>query len=452
MRTALPVRPDHDHDHSTESLMTRRHTTPLRRLGALLATLALAATGVAVAAAPAQADIPVLGSVFLDPTTNPGNQDTFIQMDTSAACPSGTEAVKARITGPVISDDGNNNLVGNTEYDVLATNSAGGKHLVAAATLKAIFTNYGLPQTGNYDILVRCQTTDGSEIFGEFVGTIAVVAGTGLNLTFSQSSEATETTTTLSISPDNPVATGTQATLTATIAPSTATGLVQFKRNGVNFGSLVQVVDGTASFTGAIPPGDSQMTAEFAPGDTNAYQPSTSAAVSYLVVPAPVLTGTPQVGQKLTCNSGAAAGTNAFAWLLNGAVVSGQTKATVQAPAGWAGKKVACRVTTTRSGHSVAQNSGQLTIKAAPIKSTKAPVVSGTPKVGKTLRCSAGSWSVKPTKLTYQWLRNGKVIKGATKPAYKLTKSDRKGKVACRVTAIAGTSKAVATSKTRTVA
>lgn len=36
---------------------------------------------------------------------------------------------------------------------------------------------------------------------------------------------------------------------------------------------------------------------------------------------------------------------------------------------------------------------------------------------------------------TYQWLRNGKVIKGATAASYRVRKADRKARLSVRVTA-----------------
>ncbi len=103
-----------------------------------------------------------------------------------------------------------------------------------------------------------------------------------------------------------------------------------------------------------------------------------------------------------------------------------------------------------------------LTVTAAPvtpnppvvltIKNTKKPTVSGKAKVGKKLKATAGSWSVGGVKLTYQWLRNGKVVKGATKASYKPTKKDRKKKISVRVTATrSGYVKAVATSAAKKV-
>ena len=52
------------------------------------------------------------------------------------------------------------------------------------------------------------------------------------------------------------------------------------------------------------------------------------------------------------------------------------------------------------------------------------PTVTGTPLVGQLLRANAGAWSPKGVKLTYRWLRNGVVIRGATGTTYRLTRDD----------------------------
>ena len=57
------------------------------------------------------------------------------------------------------------------------------------------------------------------------------------------------------------------------------------------------------------------------------------------------------------------------------------------------------------------------------------PRVSGKATVGKKLKASGAGWSPKPSTITYQWLRNGKPIKGATKSEYTLTKVDKGKKI-----------------------
>jgi fibronectin-binding autotransporter adhesin len=68
-------------------------------------------------------------------------------------------------------------------------------------------------------------------------------------------------------------------------------------------------------------------------------------------------------------------------------------------------------------------------------KNTKKPRISGKAKVGKTLKCSRGSWSGHPSKFAYQWKRSGKKIKGATKAKHKVKRKDAGKKLTCTVTA-----------------
>lgn len=62
------------------------------------------------------------------------------------------------------------------------------------------------------------------------------------------------------------------------------------------------------------------------------------------------------------------------------------------------------------------------------------PTISGTPAVGKTLTATIGTWNPKGVKLSYQWLRDGVVIKGATGTAYRLVTADAGHKLSISVT------------------
>ena len=70
-----------------------------------------------------------------------------------------------------------------------------------------------------------------------------------------------------------------------------------------------------------------------------------------------------------------------------------------------------------------------------PLLSTKAPKISGTVKVGTTLKASAGTWADSGVKLGYQWLRNGKPISGAKSTKYKLVAADAGARIGLRETA-----------------
>ena len=62
------------------------------------------------------------------------------------------------------------------------------------------------------------------------------------------------------------------------------------------------------------------------------------------------------------------------------------------------------------------------------------PSVSGNPTVGKILSVVAGEWKPTPVRLTYQWLRDGSAIAGATGADYKLVAADVGKKVSVKVT------------------
>jgi surface antigen len=62
------------------------------------------------------------------------------------------------------------------------------------------------------------------------------------------------------------------------------------------------------------------------------------------------------------------------------------------------------------------------------------PTVSGEPEVGQTLKATVGTWSPSGVKLTYQWLRDGVVIKGATSKYYRLVRADAGHRISISVT------------------
>ena len=66
-------------------------------------------------------------------------------------------------------------------------------------------------------------------------------------------------------------------------------------------------------------------------------------------------------------------------------------------------------------------------------KATTAVAVTGTAKVGATLRVKAATWSLAGT-TSYQWLRDGKAISGATASSYKLTAADLRKAISVKAT------------------
>ena len=82
----------------------------------------------------------------------------------------------------------------------------------------------------------------------------------------------------------------------------------------------------------------------------------------------------------------------------------------------------------------------------------KKPRVKGKAKVGKKVSVTAGTWSPRPTKLTYRWYRGAKAIKGkaGAKRTLKVTRADRGKRLRVKVTVKRSGYKAKSVWSTRT--
>jgi hypothetical protein len=100
----------------------------------------------------------------------------------------------------------------------------------------------------------------------------------------------------------------------------------------------------------------------------------------------------------------------------------------------------------------VIDNSGKVMIGTpSPVMpiNTSAPVASGAPVLGQALSCSNGSWTGYPLPIfTYQWLRDGTPIGGASTSAYVVQTADQGHSLACQVTAGNSAGSVSATSNT----
>jgi len=186
----------------------------------------------------------------------------------------------------------------------------------------------------------------------------------------------------------------------------------------------------------------------------NGYEPLTTETVATdAVAPAPVglenvappvVTGTAAVGKTLSASTGEwesngepASGLSfRYQWLRDGAAISGATKASYTLTSGNRGAKLAVRVTASGEGFvtASAESTPTKTVVAGTIVITKAPAISGTAKVGKTLKATAGKYAVSGVKATYRWLRDGKSISAATASSYKVRTGDKGHKLSLKVT------------------
>lgn len=106
--------------------------------------------------------------------------------------------------------------------------------------------------------------------------------------------------------------------------------------------------------------------------------------------------------------------------------------------------------------HSTAGKDASWTVKFSPLKKklkTSQPKISGTAKVGKTLKVVRGTWT-SGTKFNYQWYRDGDKIVGATHATYTVKSNSKGSKLKVKVTGkksgyntVTRTSKATSTVK-----
>lgn len=155
---------------------------------------------------------------------------------------------------------------------------------------------------------------------------------------------------------------------------------------------------------------------------------------------APKITGTAKVGAKVTAGTGswsAAPSSYSYQWRADGKAISGATASTYTIAAAQLGKKLTVTVTAAKSGWTggTGTSSAVTVAKGVAPKATKSPVISGTSKVGKTLKTSTGTWSPTATSYGYQWYANGKVISGATKSSLVLKSAQKGRKITVKVVA-----------------
>ncbi|MDR7359979.1 hypothetical protein [Paeniglutamicibacter sulfureus] len=129
-------------------------------------------------------------------------------------------------------------------------------------------------------------------------------------------------------------------------------------------------------------------------------------------------------GQKVT-----------YQWLRDGKPIAGATRRVYVLAAADYGKTVSFKTTITAPAYITKTATLKIGTKVtvAPSKPGKV-TVAGTRRPGKTVKAVVSSWAP-GSKLNYQWLRNGKAIKAATKSSYKLAKADASKNVSVKVTA-----------------
>lgn len=150
----------------------------------------------------------------------------------------------------------------------------------------------------------------------------------------------------------------------------------------------------------------------------------------------PTITGSATVGSTLTAVPDAwapAPVTISYQWLRDGLAISGATASTLRLTSTDADRQISVRVIGSKSGYTTATQTSVAKVVGRAFTAAPVPTLTGTGRLGQTLTASAGTWSPSPVALTYQWLRNGVSISGATATTYKITTADALAPLSFRV-------------------
>jgi hypothetical protein len=178
-------------------------------------------------------------------------------------------------------------------------------------------------------------------------------------------------------------------------------------------------------------------------GTKDGRAPVTTESTGVVVAPAPATAGvvswagTPSVGSLVTAQiAGWAEGTSVtYQWLRDGVPVAGATSSSFVIPASMLGSSLRVAATGTRTGYTTVSSVSEARVVQPATFSASTPRISGTAKVGRTLKVRVGSWAPRPT-FRYQWFANGRKISSkSTKASFRLTSRQKGKRITVRVTA-----------------
>lgn len=141
---------------------------------------------------------------------------------------------------------------------------------------------------------------------------------------------------------------------------------------------------------------------------------------------APVISGTPKVGETLTVNGGLwtpTATTLSYQWFADGAPILAATSSAFTVTPDQTGAAITVKVTAAadhyRNGSVRTAATDPVTRAAPAISNAALPQITGTAKVGERLTASNGIWSAEDLTFTYRWLVGDTVV-GATESTFEV--------------------------------
>lgn len=153
----------------------------------------------------------------------------------------------------------------------------------------------------------------------------------------------------------------------------------------------------------------------------------------------PVVKGDAVYREKLVAGPGSWSApdlTYTYQWLRAGRPVAGATERAYRPDLADLGRRLSVRVTATDAGGAsgVAESAPTEPVERARLRNKQRPAVRGVARYTRSVAATAGRWSAQPTRVRYQWLRNGRAIPGATSRRYAFAPADVGRRVRVKVT------------------
>ena len=172
---------------------------------------------------------------------------------------------------------------------------------------------------------------------------------------------------------------------------------------------------------------------------TTAISPQTAAVArgTFALRSRPAITGNTRVGSRLTASTGSwsPTGTYSDTWYADGVPITGATSSSYIPTSRHLGSRIQVRVHVRKDGFvtNSALSYSTAAIGYGRILSQTAPTITGSPRLGSSMSVSPGEHTPAGATVRYQWLRDGKVLTGATSRTRTVTVGDLGHRLSARV-------------------
>jgi len=122
-----------------------------------------------------------------------------------------------------------------------------------------------------------------------------------------------------------------------------------------------------------------------------------------------------------------------YQWYADNVAIAGATDSTYPVTSAVLGKRISVKATAAKAGFPSLSRTSWQTAAVTGTFNAPAPRISGTKRVGRTLKVLVGTWTPKPA-FSYRWYANGRSISGATRSYLRLTSAHRGKRITVKVT------------------